>query len=185
MGIQLNGGNDVISAVDGSLTVEGLEIAAGIATITNIRTTDVKVSGILTATALGTGFGVGIKTAGGTIGYGFTVLNFVGSGNTFATDGTTVDISIAGGGGGGGGGSNGIGTALGDEYPLTNVFKTPQILEVGAATTIAIESDLTHSGGIAYMREDTIAVGSGATVRVASGTTVALNVFSIFKPKVG
>jgi hydrogenase maturation factor len=45
---------------------------------------------------------VGIKTAGGVIGYGFTTLNFIGSGNTFATSGNTVDISIAGGGGGGG-----------------------------------------------------------------------------------
>ena len=46
---------------------------------------------------------VGIKTAGGLIGVGFTMLNFIGAGNTFAIspDGTTVDISIAGGGGGG------------------------------------------------------------------------------------
>ena len=46
---------------------------------------------------------VGIKTAGGMIGVGFTMLNFIGAGNTFAVspDGTTVDISIAGGGGGG------------------------------------------------------------------------------------
>ena len=45
---------------------------------------------------------VGIKTAGGLIGVGFTMLNFIGAGNTFAvsSDGTTVDISIAGGGGG-------------------------------------------------------------------------------------
>ena len=50
----------------------------------------------------GPGAGVGIKTAGGVIGYGFTTLNFIGTGNTFATSGTTVDISIAGGGGGGG-----------------------------------------------------------------------------------
>ena len=44
---------------------------------------------------------VGIKTAGGLIGVGFTMLNFIGAGNTFAVspDGTTVDISIAGGGG--------------------------------------------------------------------------------------
>ena len=54
-------------------------------------------AGIIT----GPGAGVGIKTAGGVIGYGFTTLNFIGTGNTFATSGTTVDISIAGGGGGG------------------------------------------------------------------------------------
>jgi hypothetical protein len=46
---------------------------------------------------------IGIRTAGGFVGTGFTVLNFVGAGNTFAVsgDGTTIDISIAGGGGGG------------------------------------------------------------------------------------
>ena len=46
---------------------------------------------------------VGIKTSGGVIAVGATMLNFVGAGNTFAVsaDGTTVDISIAGGGGGG------------------------------------------------------------------------------------
>ena len=48
---------------------------------------------------------VGISSAGGLIGVGATMLNFVGAGNTFAvsSDGTTVDISIAGGGGGGSG----------------------------------------------------------------------------------
>ena len=47
---------------------------------------------------------VGIKTSGGVIAVGATMLNFVGAGNTFAVsaDGTTVDISIAGGGGGSG-----------------------------------------------------------------------------------
>ena len=46
---------------------------------------------------------VGISSAGGLIGVGATMLNFVGAGNTFAVsaDGTTVDISIAGGGGSG------------------------------------------------------------------------------------
>ena len=46
---------------------------------------------------------VGIKTSTGVIAVGATMLNFVGAGNTFAvsSDGTTVDISIAGGGGAG------------------------------------------------------------------------------------
>lgn len=54
--------------------------------------------------------GVGIQSAGTTIGAGITQLNFVGTGNTFALNGTTVDISIAG---GGGGGAAGIVTATG------------------------------------------------------------------------
>ena len=69
------------------------KIAVGVVTCHTIF------AGIVT----GPGAGVGIKTAGGVIGYGFTTLNFIGSGNTFATSGNTVDISIAGGGGGSGG----------------------------------------------------------------------------------
>ena len=44
---------------------------------------------------------VGVMTAGGIVGTGFTMLNFIGAGNTFAVHDTRVDISIAGGGGGG------------------------------------------------------------------------------------
>ena len=48
---------------------------------------------------------IGIQSAGTQIGAGITQLNFVGTGNTFAVNGTTVDISIAGGGGAGAGGT--------------------------------------------------------------------------------
>jgi hypothetical protein len=70
---------------------------------------DVNVSGVITATSFyGDGSnlsniisGVGIQSAGVTIGTGVTTLNFIGAGNTFAINGNVVDISIAGGGGGG------------------------------------------------------------------------------------
>ena len=45
------------------------------------------------------GLGVGISSAGVSIGSSITELNFVGTGNTFSITGTTVDVSIAGGGG--------------------------------------------------------------------------------------
>ena len=67
-------------------------------------------SGIVTATG---GFNLGISSAGTTITSGpITTLNFVGTGNTFAVNGTTVDISIQGGGGGGGGTSLDITSSL-------------------------------------------------------------------------
>lgn len=47
--------------------------------------------------------GVGIQSGGIIVGTGVTILNFVGSGNTFAVVGDRVDISIQGGGGGGSG----------------------------------------------------------------------------------
>ena len=100
----------------------------GLATIPTISNTPsfsggAVVTGVVTASQFSgdgsqlTGIGVGIKTSGGTIGFGFTTLNFIGSGNTFAVNGTTVDISIAGGGGGGGGSASiGIGTTVGDAF---------------------------------------------------------------------
>ena len=73
-------------------------------------------SGVVTATSFsGAGSGltgvstnfvsaVGIQSAGTAIGVGITQLNFIGVGNTFKVDGTTVDVSIQGGGGGSGAG---------------------------------------------------------------------------------
>ena len=51
------------------------------------------------------GFNIGISSAGTTITSGpISTLNFVGTGNTFAVNGTTIDVSISGSGAGGGGG---------------------------------------------------------------------------------
>ena len=58
------------------------------------------VTGVTTSTG---GFNIGIQSGGTAITTAAVkTLNFVGAGNTFAVDGTTVDVSIAGGGGGGG-----------------------------------------------------------------------------------
>ena len=69
------------------------------------------VSGILTATHFSVSSEVGIQSGGVQIGAGITQLNFIGTGNTFAVSGTTVDISISGGSAGAGGtwGSNAVG----------------------------------------------------------------------------
>ena len=61
-------------------------------------------AGVATATLFSGASQIGIQSAGTQIGAGITQLNFVGTGNTFAVNGTTVDISIAGGGGGTGAG---------------------------------------------------------------------------------
>ena len=61
------------------------------------------VSGILTATHFSGSSEVGIQSGGVQIGAGITQLNFIGTGNTFAVNGTTVDVSIQGGGAGAGG----------------------------------------------------------------------------------
>jgi len=56
--------------------------------------------GVITATRFDGPSQIGIQSAGVQIGAGITQINFVGTGNTFAVNGTTVDISISGGGGG-------------------------------------------------------------------------------------
>ena len=60
------------------------------------------VTGILTATHFSGSSEVGIQSGGVQIGAGITQLNFVGAGNTFKVDGTTVDVSISGNTGAGG-----------------------------------------------------------------------------------
>ena len=42
--------------------------------------------------------GVGIQSGGTLVGTGFTTINFIGAGNTFSTNGTTINVSISGGG---------------------------------------------------------------------------------------
>jgi len=65
-----------------------------------INSSGINATGIVTATG---GFNLGISSAGTSITSGAVkTLNFIGTGNTFAVSGTTVDISIAGGGGGSG-----------------------------------------------------------------------------------
>ena len=66
---------------------------------------NVSIAGVATATLFSGASQIGIQSAGTQIGAGITQLNFVGTGNTFAVNGTTVDISIAGGGGVGAGGT--------------------------------------------------------------------------------
>lgn len=63
---------------------------------------------------INSGLGVGVQSGGTVVGYGATILNFIGAGNTFRVDGDTIDISIEGGGGGGAGaGGTGIVSARG------------------------------------------------------------------------
>ena len=79
---------------------------------------------------------IGIQSAGTQIGAGITQLNFVGTGNTFAVNGTTVDISIAGGGGGTGAG--------GTWSTYTAGIATSK--SVGVNTTNLDDTDLTGIG---------------------------------------
>ena len=78
-------------------------------------------------------------------------------------------------------GVSGFATALSStagEF-LNIVFKTQKADTIGAGTSILIESDAA-AGNIAFTRLNSITVSSGATFRVGSGTTFAMNVLGVF-----
>ena len=76
-------------------TPKGHIIAAGVVTATQYNDANGNINRF---------YGVGIHSAGTIIGTGVTILNFVGTGNTFVDrGGNQVDVSISGGSGGGGG----------------------------------------------------------------------------------
>ena len=105
-------GNVILSRGD-FVTVGGINTTGAAVEMNNVVST-----GIITAAAFSGQFSgsgnnlsgvstefvsaVGIQSGGLPIGVGITQLNFVGLGNTFAVNGTSVDISISGNVGGGG-----------------------------------------------------------------------------------
>ena len=136
--------------------------------------TALDVVGVVTATD---GFHIGIQSAGVSIASTVQTLNFVGSGNTVVDRGNgSIDISISGGGGGGG-----LGTALSDESTdlLSQIFTTTRQDAVAAGTSVSVESGA-GGGGIAFTKLNRIDVGTGATFHVGAGTTLIMNVLSVF-----
>lgn len=78
-------------------------------------------------------------------------------------------------------GVSGFATALSSDQtsPLNKFFKTPAVVEIGAGTSVSVESDAT-SGNVAFVREGTIHVAAGATFRVVSGNSLIVNVLDVF-----
>jgi len=134
---------------------------SGVSTLTNTTGTNLNFTGIITAAG---GFNLGISSAGTTITSGpVKTLNFVGTGNTFAVNGTSVDISISG----GSGGSGGIGTALSQDQtsPLNKIYFTDQVLSIGSTITV----NPPDSSNIAYTQYAEIAVEQGYDLIVGDG----------------
>ena len=78
-------------------------------------------------------------------------------------------------------GVSGFATALSSDQtsPLNVFFKTPQQVNIGAGTSVTVESDAT-SGNIAFIREGIVHVAVGATFHVKTNTTLVSNVLSVF-----
>ena len=132
------------------------------------------VAGNATFNGTVTGATVGITSAGYNVGTAKS-LNFIGLGNTFAVEGDTVNISIAGGGGGG------LGTALSDVKtdPGNQFYTTPRNITIATGTTFFAEASA-GDGGVVFSKLGRIHVATGATVHVGSGTTLALDVLNLF-----
>ena len=135
--------------------------------------TNQTISGNLTVTGTVTGAAIGISSAGTTVGAAKT-LNFVGTGNTFAMDGDTVNISISGGGGGGG-----LGTAINyadnTASPFSYIDRTARVSEsLLLDTSIAGESE-----SIIVSVSPNIEVNAGVAVTVGAGKTMIIDVLQI------
>ena len=150
--------------------------------LTGVASTDYIITGtaatfnnqVQIGTALTIGY-AGVATFSGAGGIGVTITPSTGKveasevrANEFYGDGSNLEGIAAG-----------LGTALGDSYPLASVFKISSILSIGAGTSVSIESDAS-AGNLAFMRESDVHVGSGATFHIAGITTLVPDVLNIF-----
>ena len=123
---------------------------------------NVSIAGVATATLFSGASQIGIQSAGTQIGAGITQLNFVGTGNTFAVNGTTVDISIAGGGGVGAGGtwstytagiatnkSIGVNTSSLDDNDLQGIGASS--IDTTITVTVGVDNVGGQSTGVFYL----------------------------------
>ena len=103
-----------------------------------------------------------------------TTLNVAGivSATSYFGDGSNLE-GVTGGGG--------LGTALSDSSTnvLSQIFVTPRNDIVAAGTSVSIEAGVS-AGGIAFTKLNRIDVGTGATFHVGAGTTLIMNVLSVF-----
>ena len=78
-------------------------------------------------------------------------------------------------------GVSGFANALSSDQssPLSVFFKTPKQVDIGAGTSVTVESD-TASGNVAFIRESIVHVAAGATFHVKTNTALATNVLGVF-----
>ena len=153
---------DAIASAGAEQTISGNLTVTG--TITGV--------GIITGSTV-TGAAIGISSAGTVVGAAKT-LNFIGTGNTFAMSGDTVNISIAGGGGGGG-----LGTAINYSDNTTSPFS---FIDKDAQVTEDLLLDVTVAGkSNSYIVSviPNVTVNSGVAVTVGTGKTMIIDVLQI------
>ena len=132
------------------------------------------VTGTITGLTSVTGAAIGISSGGTVVGAAKT-LNFIGTGNTFAMNGDTVDISIAGGGGGGGG----LGTAINYEDGTTSPFSYFDRETTVSANLMLDATTAGVSTSIIVSVIPNINISSGVAVTVGAGKTMIIDVLQI------
>ena len=143
-----------------TFVVDGTNSRVGINS--SIPTTTLDVNGIISGDGSGlTNVGIGTTGSINTSGI-ITATSFVGSGANLT-------------------GVSGFATALSSDTTnvLNTFFKTPQQVNIGAGTSVTVESDAT-SGNIAFIRESIVHVAVGATFHIKTSNTLVTNVLSIF-----
>ena len=163
-----------------TFTIDGTNQRVGISSASPTVTLDVggdaNVSGTLTATSF-SGDGTGLTGVASTdniitsTASTFANINSTGivTATKFVGDGSELT------------GVSGFATALSSDTTsiLNKFFKTPREVVTGTGVSVTIESDAA-SGNIAFLREGAIHVGAGSTFHVGSGTTLLMNVLTIF-----
>ena len=76
-------------------------------------------------------------------------------------------------------GVQGLAEPLSNTAPLNKFLKTPKTVNIGAGTSLTVESDAS-SGNVAFVKEGTIHVSVGGTFHVKNNTKLQLNVLGIF-----
>ena len=170
--------SDFAAGLGDTLKIDGNNNRVGINSTAPTEALDVvgnvKVSGSISGASF-TGIDVtSLKdTAGGSVkvqanGSGAVVTGVL-TATKFAGDGSELT------------GVSGFATALSSDQtsPLNVFFKTPQQVNIGAGTSLTVESDAT-SGNIAFIREGIVHVSTGATFHIKTNTTLVTNVLSVF-----
>ena len=115
---------------------------------------------------------VGISSGGTNIASTVANINFVGAGNTFAVNGTTVDVSIEGGGG----------TKAGEAINYPSGTKSPFILNSIHITESITLNDSNTDTGLANIvtGESMLTVYDNVTITVEEGKKVIPDLFNVF-----
>ena len=170
--------SDFASGLGDTLKIDGNNNRVGINSTTPTEALDVvgnlKVSGSITGDSF-TGIDVtSLKdSAGGTVrvqaNTSGAVVTGVLTATSFVGDGANLT------------GVSGFATALSTDQtsPLNVFFKTPKQVNIGAGTSLTVESDAT-SGNVAFIRESIIHVAAGATFHVKTDTALVTNVLGLF-----